>query len=490
MQFYDEVKIHIESGRWWDWLASGRREAGTPFGWPNGGDWWKWGDLIFEASKNENTLLPYRYKKIFKAERWEPGRTKDQYGANGENTILVVPVWTLVKDGEWNILWHLTKDKERRTALTWWGWWWGNIHFKDAVNQYPTFALLWEPWHQKEIILELQLLADVALIWSPSVWKSSLINSVSHTKAKVADYHFTTLVPNLWSIHIWDYNFNMIDIPGLIKWASDGKWLGNTFLRHILKARVFCFVSDLGRFDKWLNEVTDLFGEIITYIYKKIWNDLKVSVYEKDWYINISAKRGEDAVLNKKIIFAMNKYDLINDNEIVWEYKKQFLRNLNKFLKKDLNFEISKELLDKNCFIVSAATHFGLENWTKHLVDLLKKTKMYDTTFEKTEKIEFKEWEVEMVTDITKQEKPKLLEKWYIEEIDSKYSKVRKINNPEVCKFGCITQWGNDEAEVWFWKTIEQKGFLAEFDRKWIKKGDILKIKSYYESEDDRLIMY
>jgi hypothetical protein len=84
---------------------------------------------------------------------------------------------------------------------------------------------------------------------------------------------------------------------------------------------------------------------------------------------------------------------------------------LNKFLKKDLNFEISKELLDKNCFIVSAATHFGLENWTKHLVDLLKKTKMYDTTFEKTEKIEFKEWEVEMVTDITKQEKPKLLEK-------------------------------------------------------------------------------
>jgi hypothetical protein len=95
-----------------------------------------------------------------------------------------------------------------------------------------------------------------------------------------------------------------------------------------------------------------------------------------------------------------------------------------------------------------------------------------------------------MVTDITKQEKPKLLEKWYIEEIDSKYSKVRKINNPEVCKFGCITQWGNDEAEVWFWKTIEQKGFLAEFDRKWIKKGDILKIKSYYESEDDRLIMY
>ena len=493
MQFYDEVKIHIESGRWWDGLASGRREAGTPFGWPNGGDGGKWGDLIFEASKNENTLVPFRYRKIFKAEKWEPGRTKDQYGANWENTILIVPVWTLIKDEKWNVLWHLTKDKERRVALIWWDGWWWNIHFKDAVNQYPTFALLGEPAHQKEIILELQLLADVALIWSPSVWKSSLINSISHTKAKVADYEFTTLVPNLWSIHVWDYNFNMIDIPGLIKWASEWKWLWNTFLRHILKARVFCFVADLGRFDKWLWEITDLFGEIIMYMYKKIWEDLDIILYEEDWHISIKATRWEETLIDKKIIFAMNKYDLINDEEIVEEYKKEFLKNLNKFLKKDLNFEISTKLLNNNCFTVSAATHSGLENWTKHLVELLKKTKEYDTIFDKSntqQSNEHKEYDVEMIVDITEKEKENLLDDWYLEEINSKYNKVWMINSPEVCKRTMITQWWNDEWEMYFWKKIEEKWFLAEFDNKWIKKWDVLKIKSYYETVEDRFIMY
>ncbi len=490
MQFYDEVKINIQSGRWGDGLASGRREARTPFGWPNGWDGWKWGDLIFVADKNENTLLPYRYKKIFKAQNWEAGRTKDQYGANWESTILTVPVWTLIKDEKWNILWQLAKDWEKWTALKWgeWGKW--NIHFKDAVNQYPSFALLGEPWHSKDVVLELQLLADIALIWSPSVWKSSIINSVSHTKVKVANYPFTTLIPNLGSVWVWDYHFNMIDIPGLIKWASEWKWLWNAFLRHILKARVFCFIADLSRFDQWINEIKELFAEIITYIKDKIDKNVNISMFEEKNYIHFNVKKWDELIMDKKITFAMNKQDLINDEEIIWEYKKQFIKNLNEFLKKNMNFEIDPKTYKKNCFVLSAATHYGLENWKKYLVDLIKNTEAKELEIIKDEIQDFKEWEIDMITEITEKEKEKLLEEWYIEEINSKYCKVWEINNPEICKLAVITQWWNDEAEMWFWKSIEHKGYLAEFEKEWIRKWDVLKIKSYYESENDKYILY
>ena len=490
MQFYDEVSIEISSGRWGNWISSGRREAKMAFGWPDGWDGGNWWDLIFYASKNENTLLPYKYKKIFKAQNWEDGRTKDQYGANWEHLKLIVPVGTLIKDKNGNILWHLIKDGEIWTALKWGEGWKWNIHFKDSVNQFPTFAILGEPWHKKEIVLELQLLADVALIWSPSVGKSSLINSISHTKAKVADYPFTTIVPNLWSIKVGSYHFNMIDIPWLIKWAAEGKWLGNAFLRHILKARIFCFVADLGRLDQWLNEIPDLFDEIIKYIHTKIDEDVEIKIYKENKDIIMEVKQDGELILNKKIIFAMNKYDLINDDEIIWEYKREFLKNLNKFLKKRLSFEIDKDCFDHNCFVVSAATHFGLEDWKNNMLNLLQTTDLEENAFHSDEKIEFKKWEIKMIQDITNKEKNKLLEKWYIDEINSKFSKVWEINNPEVSKMVFTLMWWNHEAEIWFWKTMSERWFISEFEKNWIRKGDVLKIKSYYETEDDKYIMY
>ena len=251
MQFYDEVKIHIQSGQWWNWIASWRRESGIPFGWPDGGDWWKWWNIKITSVKDENTLLPYKYIKNYKAQNWEPGRTKDQYWANWKDKTLIVPIWTIIKDtNTGDILYHFTKDKESRIALEGWEGWRWNIHFKTPVLQYPTFAMLWEPWHEREITLELQLLWDVALIGSPSVWKTSIINFVSHTKWKVAEYPFTTLIPNLWSVQTNNHNFNIIDIPWIIKWASDWKWLWNQFLRHIIKSRIFCFVCDIARYEK------------------------------------------------------------------------------------------------------------------------------------------------------------------------------------------------------------------------------------------------
>jgi len=490
MQFYDEVTIEISSGRGWNGISSGRREAKMAFGWPDGWDGGNGWDLIFCASKNENTLLPYKYKKIFKAHNWEDGRTKDQYGANWEHLTLIVPVGTLIKDKNGNILWHLIKDGEVWTALKWWEGWKWNIHFKNSVNQFPTFAILWEPWHYKEVVLELQLLADVALIWSPSVWKSSLINSISHTKAKVADYPFTTIVPNLWSIKVGSHHFNMIDIPWLISWAAEGKWLGNAFLRHILKARIFCFVADLGRFDQWLNEVPDLFDEIIKYIYTKIDEDVEIKIYKENKDIIMEVKQDSEPILNKKIIFAMNKYDLVNDDEIIWEYKTQFLKNLNKFLKEKLSFEIDKDCFNHNCFVVSAATHFGLEDWTKNMVTILQNTDLEEHAFHSDEELEFKEWEIEMIQDITDHEKNKLLEQWYIDKINSQFAKIWEIDNPEVCKMVFTLMRWNHEAEIRFWKSMSEKWFVSEFEKNWIRKGDVLKIKSYYETENDKYIMY
>ncbi len=267
MQFYDEVRITVASGKGGDGIASGRRAPWIPLWWPS---WWDGGDggsVFFVASKDENTLIDYKYKKQFKAKPWEPGRTKDQYGAHGENLELIVPIGTMIKDTEsWKLIAQLEHDKQKIEILKGGEGGLGNIHFKDAVNQYPNFYTLGEPGQEKEITLELQLLADVGLIGSPSVWKSSLINCMADVKAKVADYPFTTLVPNLGSVSVWDYRFNVIDIPGLIEGASEGKGLGNAFLRHVLKARVFAFVADLSRFESWIKETVGLFHEIIRYI--------------------------------------------------------------------------------------------------------------------------------------------------------------------------------------------------------------------------------
>lgn len=490
MQFYDEVNIRIESGKWGNGLASGRREAKMAFWWPNGWDGWDGWNIVFVASKDENTLLPYRYKKTFKAQNGEDGKTKDQYWANWESLELVVPVWTLVRDMDGNILLHLVEDQQREVLLYWgeWGKW--NIHFKDSINQFPNFALLGEPWQKKDIKLELQLLADVALIGSPSVGKSSLINSVSETKAKVANYPFTTLVPNLGSVQVKSFNFNMIDIPWLIKWAAEWKWLWNAFLRHVLKARIFCLVADLSRFDVWIKEIIDIFDEIIEYIKSKIDQKVKIRFFDENVEIIMEVKQNSKIILNKKIVFAINKYDLVSDPEIIEEYKKQFLKNLNIYLRKNFSYEIETESFKKNTFVVSAASHFGLNEWLVWLVKILQKGSLEENTFVINKQNKAKTLKVKMINDITKIEKNKLLSEWYIEEIDSKFIKIWEINDPEVCKLVFITHWWNEEAEMWFWKEMWLKWFLTEFERNWIRKWDVLKIISYYEWQQDRYILY
>ncbi|MDD3262642.1 MAG: GTPase ObgE [Candidatus Absconditabacteria bacterium] len=490
MQFYDEVKITIQSGKGGDGIATGRREAGVPYGGPAGGDGGKGGSIIFKASKDENTLLPYRFKKIFKAKPGFPGRSKDQYGANAENIILSVPIGTLIKDSNGEILYVFSKDQEERTAIKGGEGGIGNIHFKDSVHQYPDFFLMGEPGQEKEIILELQLLADVALIGSPSVGKSSLINTISHSKAKVAEYPFTTLIPNLGCVQAEDLTFNVIDIPGLIKGAADGKGLGNAFLRHVLKAKIFCLISDCSRYESGIQEIVDIFDEIITYIDEKFDNP-KITIEESNGMITLFAKQDEEIILEKRIIFAINKYDLINDEDIMNEEMNLLHQKMLEYFKKHkLGKKITQKLLEKYTYFLSAATHHGIQERINNMIPMLKNTKD-EEVYHIPEHIKKEEIDEKIhIANISEQEKEHLIEEGYIEENQSKYTEVWEIYDPELCKLVWMIPRGNEEAEQRFRGILEHKGIIQIFDGHGIRKGDILKIKSYYANKDDRYILY
>lgn len=497
MQFYDEVEISIESWKWWNWLSSWRRESWVPNWWPNWWDGGNGGSIIFKASKDENTLLDYKYKKIFKAPNWEDGRTKDQYWANADDLTLVVPVETMVKHAEsGKILHHFTQDGEEWIALKWGMWWKGNIHFKDAVNQYPNFFLLGEPGQKLNLVLELQLLWDVGLIWNPSVWKSSLINCAASTKAKVADYPFTTLVPNLWSVSVGDYRFNMVDIPGLIEWAAEWKWLWNDFLRHVLKSRVFAMVMDMSRYDQWIQETNWLFDEIRIYIEDKFLQDVDSSDYkftfEKQWdWINFNVYVDDELFMTKRVVFVLNKYDLINDEELLEEYKKQLVQIFSEYLKQHKYKSLPEELIRNNIFVTSAWTYQWIGEWTRALAEMLKKLPQAEIPeVESRTVLDFDEDEWEMITDITDEEKDFLVDEWYLEEAAARYTNVYELKNEEICRLVFITPRGNEEAEMWFWKQMDQKWYVNLLEEAWARKWDVLKIKSYYSGQEDKYIEY
>lgn len=496
MQFYDEVRISIASGKGWDGIASGRRDAGIPFWGPSWGDGGDGGSVFFVASKDENTLIDYKYKKDFKAKPGESGRTKDQYGAHGEDLELVVPVGTMIKEtSTWKLLTQLSYDGQKIELLKGGEWGFGNIHFKDAVNQYPTYYLLWEPGQKMEITLELQLLADIGLIGTPSVGKSSLINCMADVKAKVADYPFTTLVPNLGSVSVGDFRFNVIDIPGLIEGASEGKGLGNAFLRHVLKARVFAFIADLSRFEAGIKETVDLFGEIISYVENKFWEgrNLNFVFREESGFLLFEVENEDELLMSKKILIVLNKRDLLNDEEILREYKKTFFAELNDFLRDKGFAKLPLQSLEENTFVTSAGTYFWVGELLRKFAELLQKSR--DIGYHPEVLIdEFSyqedEQEAMMISEITEAEKPHLIESWYIEALESRFAKVWLIQNREICKMVFTLPWWNDQAEHYFWHQMQSKWFIQLLEDEWVVKGDILKIKSYYEGLDDKYILY
>lgn len=503
MQFLDHVSIEVISGHGWNGVVSARRESGVPFGGPSGGNGGRGWSVILRASKDENTLLAFKYIKNYKAKAGEAGRSKDQFGANAEDLYVTVPVGTIVKNKKTGaILHHFTQHQEERTAAEGWEGGHGNMVFKDSVHQYPNFATLGEPGHTKDLALELQLLADVALIGTPSVGKSSIINTLAATKAKVADYAFTTLVPHIGSIEVHGKRFNMMDVPGLIAWAAEWKWLGNEFLRHILKSKVLAFVVDASRYETGMSDITVLMDELITYIKQRFGASEYIGDDTKDIIVDIvpddqaetiklivSTKKGKtkEPVMTKLLHIVINKYDLVNDDEILSEYKHALRIIIKKYVKKQSKATLTDNVLFHTTFVISAATHHGMDAWMHSLAHTMELATDIPFTYIP---ISPEEEVQSFVKDVTEATIPYLIEQRYIEEIDARFCKVRYVADPDITKMVFTTMWWNDEAEMHFWKVMESRWSLQLLQDFGIRKWDILRVKSFYEGLDDKFIQY
>lgn len=246
MQFIDEAIIHVKAGDGGNGSAAFRREDGVPHGGPSGGDGGDGGSVIVIADPHLSSLLDFKYRKHYKAERGEDGRGKDQYGAAGEDLVLKVPVGTLIypEGGDQPIV-DLSAAGQSHVLAKGGKGGRGNIHFATPWNQAPTKAEPGTPGDDLNLRFELKLLADVGLLGFPNVGKSTFISHVSRAKPKIADYPFTTLVPNLGVVRLSDErSFVVADIPGLIEGAADGAGLGLTFLRHVERCRVLLHIVE------------------------------------------------------------------------------------------------------------------------------------------------------------------------------------------------------------------------------------------------------
>lgn len=245
--FVDQVKIYIKGGDGGNGMVAFRREKYVPKGGPAGGDGGKGADIVFEVNEGLRTLMDFRYQRHFKASRGENGMPKNQHGKNAKDMVVKVPPGTIVTDADTNeVIADLTSHGQRAVIAKGGRGGRGNSRFATPANPAPELSEKGEPGQEREVVLELKLLADAGLVGFPSVGKSTFLSVVSAAKPKIADYHFTTLAPNLGVVATEDgRSFVLADLPGLIEGAHSGAGLGHQFLRHIERTRVIVHVIDM-----------------------------------------------------------------------------------------------------------------------------------------------------------------------------------------------------------------------------------------------------
>lgn len=329
--FTDYVKIYVLAGKGGNGAISFRREKYVAAGGPDGGDGGKGGDVYFKVDNDTNTLIDFRYKKKFKAENGENGQGARKYGKSAEDLYIPVPIGTIIKDASTNeVLADLSEKGQKVQILKGGRGGLGNSHFATPTRQAPRFAEEGEKGEEKELILELKLLADVGLIGFPNVGKSTFLSTVTSANPKIANYHFTTIDPNLGVIKSkYGDSFVIADIPGIIEGASEGVGLGIQFLRHIERTRLLLHFIDVSG-SEGRNPVED---------YNTINSELKQ-------YSEKLSKRTQ--------IIVANKTDILQD---------------------DTNFNELEKLAKNNkqqLFKISAATGEGIDELMTYVSQILK----------------------------------------------------------------------------------------------------------------------
>ena len=429
--FIDEVKLKLISGKWWDGIVSWRREKYIPKWWPWWWDWGKWWDVYIETDSNLNTLSDYRHKKVIKADSWESWWTNQMHWSDAQDLILRVPVWTIVKDADtWEVIADLDEENLRLLILKWWKWGFWNSHFCSSTRQAPAFAELWDEAQEKNISLELKLVADIWIIWVPSAWKSSLISVITNVKPKIWDYPFTTLVPNLWVLeHKWK-NLVLEDVPWLIPWAHEWKWLWINFLKHIERTWVLLHLLDLYKMDQIFQDYEDIRKEL-------------------EYFSPELAKKEE--------IIWLSKADLLDSEFILWEFKKRYP--------------------NKKVFIISSATW----EWVEELKDYF-----IDNFAKQSEETDLKEKNIKIISlfddDSDKDARNTVLKYLWNYEFEATWNRIEQIVR--------MTDFSNPEAvsrvidvleKIWIMKKIESK--LNK-----ISEEEKLDNSSFFEWNDSELI--
>lgn len=302
MKFVDEVEIKVAAGKGGDGCLSFRREKFIPFGGPDGGDGGDGGSLYLVADNNLNTLVDFRYKRQFKAESGKTGQGSNCTGRSGEDLLISVPVGTEVWDADTGEkIGDLVSHQEKLLVAEGGAHGLGNARFKTSTNQAPRKITKGKPGDERNLKLELKLLADVGLLGLPNAGKSTFISSVSKARPKIADYPFTTLYPNLGVVSLGPAkSFVVADIPGLIEGASEGAGLGIRFLKHLSRTRLLLHIVDIGSSDD----------------VDSIVNDFKVIEQEISSHSDNLSNRPRWLVLNKTDLLPKDKVEAIK-NEII-----------------------------------------------------------------------------------------------------------------------------------------------------------------------------
>ena len=423
--FADRAKIIIRSGKGGDGHVSFRRELFVPNGGPDGGDGGRGGDVIFVVDEGLNTLSEYRYKRKFSAKDGEPGGKKRCHGKDGEDIVLKVPEGTVVYEAEsGKVIADMSGDNKRQIILKGGRGGNGNQHYATATMQVPKYAQPGQPAQELEVRLELKVIADVGLVGYPNVGKSTFLSRVTNARPKIANYHFTTLTPNLGVVDLDGANgFVIADIPGLIEGASEGVGLGHHFLRHIERTRVMIHIVDAAS-TEGRDPVDDIY---------KI--NAELEAYNVD-------------IASRPQVIAANKIDAIYDdgeNDPIQRLRDEF------------------EPKGIKVFPISAATGKGLKELLYHVRALLDATPVEKIVFEQ----EFFPEDVLIVENLP----------YSVEKLDDGTTYV--VEGPKIEKMLGYTNLDSEKGFAFFQKFLKDGGILEDLEKAGIQESDTVRMYGF-----------